>query len=331
VLRLYSAGGTVLASVTHNDGGISSGFITVPLGTPVAVTGNTVYVVSYFSATGDYVKTDGYLATERVNGQLRAVANGGPDGPSGVYRYDTQGLPDQACPTCDGPNYWADVVLNTVTRTYDYNLNAITDNNGCTTTPGQRLTLDVLNPLPVSLLTFTGTAVQQDVKLEWSTASESNNKGFEIQRSMDAGKWIGVGFIAGAGNSQVKQTYAYTDRNRPAGKFFYRLKQVDIDGRFTFSNILAIDVNGKLGFELQQNYPNPSRGATTITYSVPAKSFVKLVIYDTQGRVVSVLQNGEKPAGKYAVSVPEGMLTRGVYYYKMEAGGFTSTRKMVVQ
>jgi len=84
-------------------------------------------------------------------------------------------------------------------------------------------------------------------------------------------------------------------------------------------------------FALDQSYPNPTQGAATITYSVPVKTNVRILLYDAQGRVVSVLQNGERSAGKYAITVPENLLKQGMYYYKMEAGGFITTRKMIVQ
>ena len=99
----------------------------------------------------------------------------------------------------------------------------------------------------------------------------------------------------------------------------------------TISNILSVDINGKLSYELNQSFPNPSRGSSTITYSIPVKTQVVLAVYDMQGRVVSVLQNGERAAGKYAVTVPANLLKPGVYYYKLEAGDFKSTRKMIIQ
>jgi Secretion system C-terminal sorting domain len=191
--------------------------------------------------------------------------------------------------------------------------------------------LSVQNPLPVTLRSFTASVTDANVKLDWSTASESNNRGFEIQRSDDGVKFVPIGFVDGAGTSQTIQKYTFLDRGRPNGRFFYRLKQVDYDNRFSLSNILSVEINGTLSFELGQSYPNPTHGAATITYSVPVKTNVRLVLYDGQGRVVSVLQNGERSAGKYAVTVPENLLKSGIYYYKIDAGGFTTTRKMIVQ
>jgi|GEM_PF-3278644 len=330
VLNLYSAAGALLATTNYTDAtGTVTGFVEVPI-TPVAVTSGTLYMVSYYSALGNYVFTSNYMTIPRTNGLLTAVATGSPDGPNGMYKY-AAGFPDQFCAPCNGVNYWADVVMNSINLSQVYQLSSITDGNGCTSPVSQLLTLSVNNPLPVSLVKFSGINILQDVKLEWSTASESNNRGFEVERSTDAVKWLNVGFVAGNGNSNTTKNYSLTDRNLPAAKYFYRLKQVDFDGKFNYSNILSVDVNGKLSYELNQSFPNPSRGSSTINYSIPVKTQVVLAVYDMQGRVVSVLQNGERAAGKYAVTVPANLLKPGVYYYKLEAGDFKSTRKMIVQ
>ena len=330
VLNLYSAAGALLATTNYTDAtGTVTGFVEAPI-TPVAVTSGTLYMVSYYSALGNYVFTSNYMTIPRTNGLLTAVATGSPDGPNGMYKYSA-GFPDQFCPPCNGVNYWADVVMNSINLSQTYQLSSITDDNGCTSPVSQQLTLGVNNPLPVSLVKFSGINILQDVKLEWSTASESNNRGFEVERSTDAVKWLNVGFVAGNGSSNTTKNYSLTDRNLSSGKYFYRLKQIDFDGKFNYSNILSVDVNGKLSYELNQSFPNPSRGSSTITYSIPVKTQVVLAVYDMQGRVVSVLQNGERAAGKYAVTVPANLLKPGVYYYKLEAGDFKSTRKMIIQ
>jgi hypothetical protein len=221
--------------------------------------------------------------------------------------------------------------MSSINLSYTYQLTSITDANGCSALASQQLTLAVQNPLPVSLVEFTGMVVGKDIRLEWSTASESNNKGFEVERSSDASKWISVGFVKGSGTSSTRQRYSLVDRNVETGKYFYRLKQVDYDEKYNFSNILSFDINGKLGFELNQSFPNPSRGMSTITYSIPNKAKVSLTIYDMQGRVVKVFENGERAPGKYAVTVPANLLKAGIYYYKLEAGDFKATKKMIVQ
>jgi hypothetical protein len=291
----------------------------------------TVYVVTYYSANGNYVSVNGFLNSAAYeNHPLTVPATGSVPGGNGVYIYGVGGgFPTN---TFDGANYFADIVLNHRTTRWPLTLTQITDDNGCTISASQSILLSVNNPLPVSLTDFTASVIQsKNVQLDWTTASESNNKGFDVERSADASKWLTVGYVAGSGNSSTYKNYSYTDRNVPTGKYFYRLKQVDLDGKFNYSNILSVDINGSLSFELNQSFPNPSRGSSTITYSIPVKTQVVLAVYDMQGRVVSVLQNGERAAGKYAVTVPANLLKPGVYYYKLEAGDFKSTRKMIIQ
>lgn len=332
VLNLYSAAGTLLATTTHVDPtGTVTGYIEVPLGAPYTITFGTVYVVTYYSANGNYVSVNGFLNSAAYeNHPLTVPATGSVPGGNGVYIYGVGGgFPIN---TFDGANYFADVVLNHRTTRWPLTLTQITDDNGCTVSASQSIVLNVNNPLPVSLTDFTASVIQsKNVQLDWTTASESNNKGFDVERSADASKWLTVGYVAGSGNSSTYKNYSYTDRNVPTGKYFYRLKQVDFDGKFNYSNILSVDINGSLTFELNQSFPNPSRGSSTITYSIPVKTQVVLAVYDMQGRVISVLQNGERAAGKYAVTVPANLLKPGVYYYKLEAGDFKSTRKMIIQ
>jgi hypothetical protein len=333
-LKLYAgAGGAPLATVTHQDASLlPAGWREVTLPTPVSLTANQLYVVSYYSENGDYVVTGSFLTADYTSGPFVVPAPGGPAGGNGVYRYGLGGgFPVDFFGPTGGPNYWADVVFSAPTLTLPLELTTITDANGCTAVVSQLVQFNVQNSLPVTLRSFTASVNGNDVKLDWSTASESNNRGFEILRSEDGAKFVAVGFVQGAGNSQVTRSYSFADRNRPSGKFFYRLKQIDLDDRFSLSNILSVDINGRMMFALDQSYPNPTQGAATITYSVPVKTNVRILLYDAQGRVVSVLQNGERSAGKYAITVPENLLKQGMYYYKMEAGGFITTRKMIVQ
>ncbi len=332
-LKLYTAAGTLLATVTHQDATLEPiGWREVTLPTPVSLVANQLYVVSYYSDNGDYVFTTGFLTSDFTSGPFVVPAPGGPAGGNGVFLYGAGGgFPTNFFGPTGGPNYWADVVYLAPTLSLPLELTSITDGNGCTSVVSQFVQFSVQNSLPVSLRSFTASVNGSDVRLDWSTASESNNRGFEILRSDDGSKFVSIGFVEGAGNSQVTRNYTFTDRNRPTGRFFYRLRQVDLDGRFSLSNIVNVEINGRMIYDLGQSYPNPTHGAATITYSVPVKTNVRLVLYDAQGRVVSVLQNGERPAGKYAITVPENLLKKGMYYYKMEAGGFITTRKMIVQ
>jgi hypothetical protein len=185
--------------------------------------------------------------------------------------------------------------------------------------------------LPVSFTSLTASAIGNNVKLDWSTISESNNKGFDVMRSTDGVKWSPLGFVAGAGNSAVKNTYTYSDANLNAGLYYYRLRQVDFDGKSALTNIVTANVTAKPITSLGQNYPNPLRGNTVIKYSVSQNAHVRITVYDLNGRVVKVAEDVQRKAGNYTFVLDASMMNSGIYYYKMEANGYTATRKMVVQ
>ncbi len=216
------------------------------------------------------------------------------------------------------------------TRYLQYRANiASTDNSN--TVVLQDFSINCNFAFPVTLLNFKGRTFNKDVNLEWSTASESNNKGFDIQRSINGMDWNTIGFVPGVGTSSTLQQYHYEDKGLTAAKYYYRLKQIDFDGKFSYSNVISFNLTEKTGYMLDQNYPNPFSGRTTISYSVPKATKVRLTIYDLQGRIVKLIDEGVKPAGKHTTEIMLGNIGRGIYYYKMEADEFSSTRKMIVQ
>src|SRR5204863_8064907 len=117
------------------------------------------------------------------------------------------------------------------------------------------------------------------------------------------------------------------NENLSASRYYYRLKQIDIDQRFAYSPIVSAVLDGKETFELQQNYPNPYRGETIIRFTIPQKTTVNLSIFDMNGRLVKVLVNGSKDSGTHAVTIQSGALTSGLYYYKLQAGDFSAVKK----
>jgi hypothetical protein len=185
-------------------------------------------------------------------------------------------------------------------------------------------------PLPVTLLNFTVTKQGDNAQLNWSTSSEENNKGFEIQRSTDQSSWAVLNFIAGAGNSQVQNDYQYLDQNLPAGTYYYRLRQVDYDGNSSFSKIVPVTFDGGMALELKQNRPNPFNNNTSISMVIPKAGRVQLMLYDQMGRPIQQLMDEEKMPGTYTVTVNKNGLSSGIYYYKMTALGQVITKKMTV-
>ena len=174
-------------------------------------------------------------------------------------------------------------------------------------------------------------ATNNDIKLDWTTNTEYNTKTFEIQKSLNGTDFVTIGYVDAAGNSTVHRNYTYTDKGLEAGTYYYRLKQIDIDNRFRYSNIVSAEVASVTNYRLEQNYPNPFSGKTTIDYAVPKTTPVSLSIFDMQGRLVLFVDEGTKNKGRYSVEIHTGTLNHGVYYYRMQAQDFSTTRKMFVR
>ena len=194
--------------------------------------------------------------------------------------------------------------------------------------------------IPVELTAFNANVQDQNVLLSWSTSTETNNKGFQIQRSEvrdQVSDWKELGFVEGNGTSLDKHNYSYKDNNISSGKYKYRLKQIDFDGSFKFSNEIEVNVNSFSEFYLAQNYPNPFNPVTKIKYSIPDFTLqqasdlkVVLKVYDMLGEEVATLVNEQKPAGIYEVDFDGSSLPSGVYIYRLTAGSFSDSKKLIL-
>lgn len=184
-------------------------------------------------------------------------------------------------------------------------------------------------PIPVELTAFTAVCDNGAVILQWTTATETNNKGFEIQRKVND-EFEVLSFVDGIGTTTSPQSYSYTDRSVSSGLYSYRLKQVDYNGSFTYSNIIEVNVTTPSQFELSQNYPNPFNPTTKINYAVPFDSKVTISVYSVTGELIAELVNDFVTAGAYSVDFDGRNLASGMYIYKMTAGNFTQTNKMML-
>lgn len=322
-----------LASATFSSV-TGSAWNQVLFSSPVLIAANTTYIVSYHAPAG-YRATANALNTTITNGTLSALSNGSSGG-NGVYMYDMDaGSAGANFPSNDfqSTNYWVDVVFTPSNYTFD--LTSVTDNGGCSNVAAPLQSLSVTSvdcsALPVTLLSLSATPQGNNVLLRWSTASEIDNKGFEVQRSTATTAWENVGFVNGAGNSSSLLNYSHTDLKLFSGRYYYRLKQVDIDGNYKYSMVVSALIDGKEDYAVRQNYPNPFHGETTIQYTLPAKAKVNVTVYDMNGRVMKVLLNATKDAGNHALVFYSGSLPAGMYYYQVQAGDFKDTKKMVVQ
>ncbi len=187
------------------------------------------------------------------------------------------------------------------------------------------------DPLPVELKNLTFTIQGPIVRLEWTTASESNNSGFEIQRSCAGISWTAIGFVKGAGNSTEPRSYTYEDKNLSSGIYHYRLKQIDFNGNFEYFELPdAVTIGVPDKFFLDQNYPNPFNPVTTIAYGIPEAGNVKLKVFDMSGREINTLMNEFKDAGFYSAKFDASGLASGAYIYRVESGSFFAVLKMVL-
>ena len=190
------------------------------------------------------------------------------------------------------------------------------------------------NIVPVELSAFTASASGNNVVLNWSTATEKNNRGFEIERKVGE-NFIGIGFVNGYGTTTETKEYSYTDSKVSAGVHVYRLKQIDFDGTYEYSNEVEVEIGTPSVFALEQNYPNPFNPSTKISYSLAVDSRVTLKIYDVLGQEVVTLLNSTISAGSHELVFNASDLNSGVYFYTIEANGvdgknFTSTKKMIL-
>ena len=195
----------------------------------------------------------------------------------------------------------------------------------------------VVSVTPVELTKFSATNDNNNIKLNWETATEVNNYGFEIQRHGSLlnnrnSDWKNIGLVKGHGNSNSQKYYSFTDKSIiSAGEYYYRLKQIDNDGAFEYSDIVKVVLEAPKNFELVQNFPNPINPNTTIQYQIPELSFVTIKIYDITGNEIVTLINEREPAGMYEIGFSaKEEYASGVYIYKLTAGSFVEVKKMIL-
>lgn len=185
-------------------------------------------------------------------------------------------------------------------------------------------------PLPVELTSFIAQAENNQVKLSWITVTELNNNGFEIQRKYSGSQFATIGFVKGAGTTTNQSEYTFVDNELTDGKYYYRLKQIDYSGAYEYSDVIEVDVRIIDEFTLEHNFPNPFNPVTTIKYGIKEKSNVKLAVLNAIGEEVTVLVDGEQDRGYYEIEFNAAQHASGVYFYRLQAGDFVQTRKMVL-
>ena len=186
-------------------------------------------------------------------------------------------------------------------------------------------------PLPVELASFTSIVSGQNIKLNWVTALEQNNSGFDIERKTIAGNFAKVGFLQGHGTVTIPSNYSFEDKNLQTGKYSYRLKQIDNNGNFEYHNLNGtVEIGIPAKFNLSQNYPNPFNPVTKINFDLPKDANVKITVFDITGREIKTLVNEVRTAGYYTVLFDASEISSGVYFYRIITGEFNKTNRMVL-
>ena len=283
-----------------------------------------------------------------VHGFILYTTNGGIDwsfgeGPptaSSIYFVDanngwavghqSMGNESNTYNSIDGGRNWiaqTQITLGTLNSVYFTDIN-----NGWAVGEGGAIlhTTNGGNPVPVELTSFTATANGKEVTLNWSTATELNNQGFEVQRKFCSNEFVTVGSVKGHGTTTSPNNYTYVDKLTDAGKYFYRLKQIDFGGRYEYSQTVEINWSPFTSYELNQNFPNPLNPSTTIGFVIMEKGNVRLSVLNILGEEIKVLLNEEKEAGYHSIDFNGIDLPSSVYFYRIQAGNFIDTKKMIL-
>jgi len=191
------------------------------------------------------------------------------------------------------------------------------------------------NPLPVELTSFKAFVSDNVVQLNWHTVSAISNLGFEVERSTNKVHFLKIGFVKGHGTTNVPQSYQFPDETVKPGTYYYRLKQLDLNGAYEYSSIVEIIVELPGKFNLQQNYPNPFNPSTEICYDLPSDINVNLSVCDIMGRHIVTLVRQKQTAGQKTVkwngkNQNNINVASGIYFYSLKAGEFSVTRKMLL-
>ena len=195
-----------------------------------------------------------------------------------------------------------------------------------------------LTPVPVELTSFTAMTNNNNVILNWRTASEINNLGFLVERSKvknpgdeKGSAWEELGFVEGKGTTTEENLYTFTDKILEPGFYSYKLIQLDFDGTRTETGVVDVEVESQVAeYSLLQNYPNPFNPSTTIQFSLPVKSRVKIIVYNSLGQLVKTLVNKEMDSGSHEINFNAVNIPSGVYLYSFESERFKEVKKMVI-
>lgn len=203
--------------------------------------------------------------------------------------------------------------------------------NGGTSASAAARFVDSSNPLPVELISFAANVNCSTVMLNWQTATEVNNYGFNVERRAKNEEWQKISFIQGHGNSNTPKSYSFTDNlAHNLDHLQYRLKQIDFDGKFEYSDIVEVNFPSPNKYELAQNFPNPFNPTTVIEFAIPKSGRYTLSIFNVLGELVEVISEKEYKAGYYKETFNAKELSSGIYFYRLKGDQTNLVRKMML-
>lgn len=183
-------------------------------------------------------------------------------------------------------------------------------------------------PLPVQFKSFTASKANEGASLRWSTASELNNKGFEVQRSVNGGKYQTLGFVKGAGNSNTIQYYTFTDASAGNGAVCYRLKQVDFNGNSEFSKSACLTMEATKAAAQVITTPNPFNGELKVAYNSAEEATAQIEIIDMLGKShYNAAQHVSKGSNDFSINTES--LPNGIYFIRITSGQEVTTQRII--
>jgi hypothetical protein len=237
----------------------------------------------------------------------------------------------------NGKPYWNgfatgnDTISDDPTPTYDAIWFWAPDGSDTTIIYLDQVTWNPTGQLPVELASFNASVDKNIVDLRWITSTELNNKGFEVERRTANSSYEKIAFIQGKGTTTQVNGYSYSDFVGQVGNYYYRLKQVNYDGTFEYSNEIMVNVIALPGqYALAQNYPNPFNPTTSIEFIIPQAGLVNLSVFNLLGEKVAQLVNEVKESGNYSVAFDASNLSSGIYIYTLQVNGNILTKKMTL-
>jgi len=261
----------------------------------------------------------------------------GEDGDTAVVIGDDQWHLYQWNLGLNGQPYWKgwatgnDTISDDPTPTYDGIWFFAPDGSDTTVIYLDQVTWNPDGELPVELVSFNASVDKNTIYLRWITSTELNNSGFEVERRTANSSYKKIAFVQGKGTTTQSNGYTYSDVVNQTGIYIYRLKQVDLDGTFEYSNEIMVNVIALPGqYALAQNYPNPFNPTTSIEYVIPQVGFVNLSVFNLLGERVAELVNEIMESGNHTIVFDASRLSSGTYIYTLSVNGNVVTKKMTL-